>query len=281
MAKIVMCHGVGYTYKHREGMHSDWYRALRSGLVDTGLPPVPDADVAAVYYGNCFRTAGAKGAEVITDELAAVPNYGPMDLDTELELELLRAFAENTEREDAGAKGAVQSLLRRLERSRLLGDVPAKAIIWMIKQVHRYLTEEPLRDAVLARWEGVVTPETRVVVGHSLGSVVAYDALCAHPEWKIDTLITLGSPLGLGAVSSRLRPPLVPGEEARWPGVRRWVNIAALEDPVALIKELAPLFGKDIQDKPVRNGRFAVHSVNRYLTTEEAAKGIADGLGSH
>jgi hypothetical protein len=235
--------------------------------------------VAAVYYGNCFRSAGSKGA-VGLDEFAAIPNYGPVDLSADLELELLRAFAENTDSGQAGTKGAVQGLLRRLERSKLLGDVPAKAIIWMIKQVHRYLTEDALRDAVLSRWDGVVTPDTRVVVAHSLGSVVAYDALSAHPEWEIDTLITLGSPLGLGAVSSRLRPPLVPGQEAKWPGVRRWINIAAVEDPVALVKELAPLFGKEVEDMPVRNGRFAMHSVLRYLTTAETAKGIADGLGS-
>ncbi|MFE5626806.1 hypothetical protein ACFQ8S_32660 [Streptomyces virginiae] len=279
MAKVVMCHGIGYTYQHRDGMQSEWYKALRTGMIDTGFEPVEETGVAAVYYGNCFRSAGSKGATG-PDEFASLPNYGPVDLRADLELELLRAFAENTEAGQAGTKGAVQSLLRRLERSKLLGDVPAKAIIWMIKQVHRYLTEEALREAVQARWDGVVTPDTRVVVAHSLGSLVAYEALCAHPEWEVDTLITLGSPLGLGAISSRLRPPLVQGQEAQWPGVRRWINIAAVEDPVALVKELAPLFGKDIQDMPVRNGRFAMHSVLRYLTTAEAAKGIADGLGT-
>ncbi|MCM1936616.1 alpha/beta hydrolase [Streptomyces sp. G3] len=279
MAKVVMCHGIGYTYKHRDDMHSDWYKALRTGMIDTGFEPVKETGVAAVYYGNCFRSAGSKGA-VGLDEFAAIPNYGPVDLSADLELELLRAFAENTDSGQTGTKGAVQGLLRRLERSKLLGDVPTKAIIWMIKQVHRYLTEDALRDAVLSRWDGVVTPDTRVVVAHSLGSVVAYDALSTHQEWEIDTLITLGSPLGLGAVSSRLRPPLVPGQEAKWPGVRRWINIAAVEDPVALVKELAPLFGKEVEDMLVRNGRFAMHSVLRYLTTAEAAKGIADGLGS-
>ncbi|KOU89143.1 hypothetical protein ADK90_34750 [Streptomyces sp. XY413] len=279
MAKVVMCHGIGYTYQHRDGMHSEWYKALRTGMIDTGFEPVEETGVAAVYYGNCFRSAGSKSATG-PDEFAGLPNYGPVDLRADLELELLRALAENTEAAQAGTKGAVQSLLRRLERSKLLGDVPAKAIIWMIKQVHRYLTEEALREAVQARWDGVVTSDTRVVVAHSLGSLVAYEALCAHPEWEVDTLITLGSPLGLGAISSRLRPPLVRGQEAQWPGVRRWINIAAVEDPVALVKELAPLFGKDIEDMPVRNGRFAMHSVLRYLTTAEAAKGIADGLGT-
>jgi hypothetical protein len=267
---------VGYTFKHREGMRNDWYEALRTGMTDTGLLPAEQADVAAVYYGNCFRSVNAKDGAV-ADEFAAIPNYGPVDLRGELEVELLRAFAENTE-DGQGGKGAAQGMLRRLERSRLLGDVPTKVVVWLVKQMHRYLTEEQLRGCVLGRVEAVVTPGTRVVVGHSLGSVVAYEALCAHPEWEIDTLITLGSPLGLGAIASRLRPPVNGGEEARWPGVRRWINIAAREDPIALVKELAPIYGKDVEDRLVVNGRFAMHSVLRYLTTTEAAQGIADAL---
>ncbi|WP_256104077.1 hypothetical protein [Streptomyces sp. ODS05-4] len=277
MSKVVLCHGIGYTFAHREDMHGDWFRELRTGLVDTGLPPVEAADVAAVYYGNCYRSVGRKGGPG-SDEFSELPGYGPADLDDDLELELLEALAENTEEGRPGSKGAVQDLFRRLVESELLGDAPAKAVVWMIKQVHRYLTDDALRDAVLARWDGVVTGDTRVVVAHSLGSVIAYDALCAHPEWEIDTLVTLGSPLGLGAISSRLRPPLVRGEAARWPNVRRWVNVAAVEDPVALVKELAPLFGKEVEDHLVRNGRFGAHSVRRYLTTAEAARGIADGL---
>ncbi|WP_256106789.1 hypothetical protein [Streptomyces sp. ODS05-4] len=76
-------------------------------------------------------------------------------------------------------------------------------------------------------------------------------------------------------------PPLVRGEAAQWPDARRWVNVAAVEDPVALVKELAPLFGKKVEDHLVRNGRFGAHSVRRYLTTAEVARGIADGLAGH
>jgi pimeloyl-ACP methyl ester carboxylesterase len=30
-----------------------------------------------------------------------------------------------------------------------------------------------------------VRADTAVLIGHSLGSVVAYEALCAHPEWSV------------------------------------------------------------------------------------------------
>jgi pimeloyl-ACP methyl ester carboxylesterase len=48
---------------------------------------------------------------------------------------------------------------------------------------------------------------TRVVVAHDLGSVVAYEALCDHPELNVETFITLGSPIGQPNVSSTVWSP--------------------------------------------------------------------------
>ena len=47
---------------------------------------------------------------------------------------------------------------------------------------------------------GLIDADTRVVVGHSLGSVVAYEALCeyrARAGGYGPALVTLGSPLGI------------------------------------------------------------------------------------
>lgn len=81
----------------------------------------------------------------------------------------------------------------------------------------------------------------RVVIAHSLGTVVTYEALHAHPELKVELLLTLGSPLTLPhAVFHRLVPrPGGPADDSRPPfgvrppGVARWVNIADPGDPVA------------------------------------------------
>lgn len=59
---------------------------------------------------------------------------------------------------------------------------------------------------------GEVDADTRVVVGHSLGLVVAYEALCAHPQWPVQALVTLGSPLGRrNLIFDKLVPPHGPG----------------------------------------------------------------------
>jgi surfactin synthase thioesterase subunit len=45
-----------------------------------------------------------------------------------------------------------------------------------LAQVTRYLSDDAVRDQVLARVRAVLTEDTRVLVGHSLGSVVAFEA---------------------------------------------------------------------------------------------------------
>jgi hypothetical protein len=283
MAHVVMCHGIGYQYEHRETAFTDWYDALRISLTDAALPVPPPERVSAVFYGNCYRSKG-KGADS-DDEFADIPNLKSGDVDDPFERELLEAIAEGTEEPADGGKGVVQSALRRLEKSERLGRPPAKAAIWLVRQVRRYLDpEDTVRDCAQQRFARVVTPDTRVVVAHSLGSVVAYEALCAHPEWDIDTFVTLGSPLGLAEIRDRLRPE---GGKT-WPHVRRWVNIAADEDPVALVKELAPLFDERVEDRPVVNlprykpGRYALggHAVTRYLTTADLAEAVGAALGA-
>jgi pimeloyl-ACP methyl ester carboxylesterase len=122
------------------------------------------------------------------------------------------------------------------------------------------------------------------MVGHSLGSVVAYEALCAHPEWPVRALVTLGSPLGIrNLIFDRLVPAPAEGPggpRGGWPGaVRSWVNVADAGDVVALVKDLRPLFGEQLACYLVCNGSHA-HDVRPYLTAAETGAAIAAGLAA-
>ena len=122
-----------------------------------------------------------------------------------------------------------------LAASNLAADQVSAFNLW---QVSAFLEDiEGSRRQVLDRFAAAMADDTRVVIAHSLGSVVAYEA--AHEiGFDLDALITLGSPLGVdGYVRHRLTPPdLIP------PGVGRWVNICHPTEPVALTNELAPIF---------------------------------------
>lgn len=83
-----------------------------------------------------------------------------------------------------------------------------------------------------------------MLVGHSLGSAVAYDTLwelshCDHNPWHCPVLLTLGSPLGMFYIQRRL---LGHGEHGarRYPdNIGRWINVAATGDVIATDRRLA------------------------------------------
>ncbi|MET9483530.1 hypothetical protein [Streptomyces sp. NPDC006638] len=283
MSEIVICHGIGYQYKHRETALTEWYGELRAGMMDTAVRVPSPHQVSAVYYGNCYRSQGGKSS-IGEDEFADIPMLRPGDVRNPTEQALLEALAEGLGTSDPHTKGLTQWAVRRLEASPELGRPPSRLVIWLVRQVYRYLDKnDTVRACALQRFERVVTPATRVVIGHSLGSIIAYEALCAHPEWNVDTFITLGSPLGISLVRERLRPRVLADGNREWPNVARWINVAAKEDPIALVKRLAPFFGDAVEDRLVVNAglsRFILggHSVLRYLTTSEVAEGVADAL---
>ena len=153
-------------------------------------------------------------------------------------------------------------MVERLLRSRAFaGLIPERAFVGNLKQVVQFLHDTNMKERVLGRVHEYIDSATKVVVGHSLGSVVAYEYLCRErPQERADRL-TLGSPLGIrNIVFDRLTPS--PGDlGGAWPGQSsiRWVNVADPDDVVALRKDLAPLFppphGRDaIADYSVDNG---------------------------
>lgn len=110
------------------------------------------------------------------------------------------------------------------------------------------------------------------MIAHSLGTVVAYEALNAHPELDLDLLVTLGSPLALpGAVFPRLQPPPTGGTGPRPASVRRWVNISDYGDPIAILRPLKTYFPSVDLDLTESVGLFDFHRAARYLACASLA----------
>jgi hypothetical protein len=86
-----------------------------------------------------------------------------------------------------------------------------------------------------------------LLIGHSLGAVIGYDAL--WELWveeglrsRVDMFLTLGSPLGMHYVQRRLLG-FRHAAGRRFPGnIRRWRNVAAHGDLTALDPRLADDF---------------------------------------
>ena len=104
-------------------------------------------------------------------------------------------------------------------------------------QVGRYLAEDVIRERAQAVVAELLDDDTQVVIGHSLGSVVAWEA-CHERTTALPMLITM-HPLGLDTVSLPSASPPASGLAAR---SKRWVNIAHRDDFIAVETLLAPLF---------------------------------------
>ncbi len=287
MARVVCVHGVGKQQLGEQTLLSQWVPALHDGMHRAGSPTrLAASDVTMGFYGDLFLPPGQR---LGGDD----PHYEWWDVSAGVETELLLQWWEHAAAAEpqvvapgaqdllAGVGPLVQSALLALSGSRFFAGLAEKALIFDLKQVVRYLADPELRAAACDRVRQMVGTDTRVVVAHSLGSLVAYEALCSMPEHGVRSFITLGSPLGIpNLIFDRIHPAPEQGV-GRWPGEpssTAWTNIADARDVVALVKDLRPCFGPDVACHLVPNGSH-VHDAVHYLTKKETGAAIADAFG--
>ena len=250
MATIVGVHGAFHQLWGPHEVANRWIPAIRDGLWHVSSTIDPD-EIDIAFYGDVFRPNVVDGRP--TDE------------------ELL------TVARDAGLTDVVEALAGPDGLQVIAQAVGKESLRQLINQLGRYFTDQQLRATVRRRVESVVTPETRVIIAHSMGTVVAYETLCDHPEWSVETLITIGSPLGGGWVFGQLEPSPVDGVGV-WPGsIERWVNIASVGDRACEEPELARRFGDRVTDLGVDNGHRA-HDPEPYLNAPTTGRALAAAL---
>lgn len=284
MARVVAVHGINNTYGGLNSMAAAWVPALLDGVDLAGYRgKLTGSDIACVFYGDVFRRPG----RLLGEERAGVVSAEDVDGDEAVLLAAWWRQASETDsavvppgRRTLGAVGGVQAALAALAGSKFLAGAAEQLLVLWLTQVRAYFTRPEVREKIQHRFAEAIDRDTEVVVAHSLGSVVAYEALCAHPDWPVARLVTLGSPLAIrNIILDRLTPkpsPLDGRWRGAWPdGVRAWVNIADRIDFVALVKALGPTFGESIVDVEINNGA-RLHDVRRYLTAAETGHAVMD-----
>lgn len=119
---------------------------------------------------------------------------------------------------------------------------------------------EAMREVVRGELAGV-RDGPLAVLGHSLGSVIAYEVL-REERRDVTLLVSVGCPLGITEVQDVLAlPPAVPA------GVAAWSNVSDLRDLVALDHWLRPEYGPPglVADHLVRNDSGNHHGIAEYL----------------
>ena len=208
VAKIVGIHGIAQQYKGGNELRAEWLPALKDGLIAAGRRDLSDAvredDLRVSFFGNLFRPRGAMGGEY--------PPFTAADLTSDAEVALLTEFYDQAVALEpqlgppTGALGpvrvGVEVMAERLLRSRTFARLAARVFVGNLKQVTQFLDEPKTKDNVLARVAQEIDDNTRILIGHSLGSIVAYEYLCRYQPPRVELLVTLGRPWGLRMSSS-------------------------------------------------------------------------------
>jgi hypothetical protein len=149
------------------------------------------------------------------------------------------------------------------------------------RELRRYLTDKKFRHELRDRTQACIGPETQVVVGHALGGLIAYEALCAVSDQVAVSLVTLGPALcGPQVVFDLLDPP-PRSNQGEWPAaVRHWFNIVAHTDLTALCEaKLTARFGPGIDDMVIEP-RAVTESLSGYLLDRSTGLAVATGLAT-
>lgn len=247
MSKIVFVAGMNTLRATPEMFQKSYYSALVGALSQAGVPeqgpiaPPKPEEVGLLYWTDLFRDELDAPAKGILQNLE----------DTWLSFCRKRLLAlDSTASYDVTAKQ--QTIITRalrpvlIQAAAYMGNVTARAVPFP-------RAGSGLRDQVIARFRSLVTDETQIVIGHSLGSVIAYEGLRElRGRHNVKLLLTVGSPIGTpNLIYKRLgaEPPHA------FPDVARWCNVACAQDvffcPVERIREL---FKGQVEDFSVRHG---------------------------
>ncbi|MCL2454135.1 MAG: lipase family protein [Micrococcales bacterium] len=265
MGDILGVHGIWQHRKTTQKLSEAWTAGLAAGWPD-GAGTAPG--VVVPHLSPLLRpSTGRLGAddEPTDDELelivaAALEYLGDPDDD-----ELAALVAEGRTLGIPKVPTPLQRIVQALDGR--LGREHGERIIALVREVAAYLNHDQVRDQVR---DALLTahPDPGLVIGHSLGSVIAYD-LAVHGV-PFPALVTMGSPLGLRTVREHRTLTTDAG-----PAPATWTNVHDRHDPITAGVGLRP-FWPHVDDVRVSSTKLSdSHGAQQYLSSPETGKVVA------
>ncbi len=274
MLRVVGVHGIrNYapgqgTDEAADALAHEWHEYLRAGPLHDRTN---DIDMRIAYYADRLADEPAQSWQPRVEHLAP-----PVQ-------RLVGEWAADLGVDLGGAQGRLLTPVRDLiEAVASLRSLPVERVEAVVTrffpEVAAYLADSrpEARNQAGARVIDLIrASHPHVVLAHSLGSVIAYEALQACPQ-HVPLLITLGSPLAMPTVVyPRLRPAFDGRAHGRPPGVGCWINISDPGDPIAI-----PRFGVSAQfaevDLDIEHSVhwWSPHAIRHYLGLTSVATAL-------
>lgn len=289
--QLVLVHGRSQQGKNAKALKRQWLDALEVGLRKSGKTlPIPESDVRFPFYGDTLvdliaGVPAADAAEIVVmgAGLDAEERVFMLQVMEEVrrearvtEVELRAAAGDEVVEMGPQNWGWVGAVARALDDKGLSGTAVALAT----HDVYCYLVDGSIKDDIDEGVANALKPGVEtVVVGHSLGSVVAHALLRERGEdegWAVPQFVTVGSPLAVSRIKQSIIPP-------RWPTcVKRWYNARDKDDIVALYPLTPERFNvgeeNHVTDALVVNRTSNQHGISGYLSDEKVAGVIYEAL---
>ncbi|MER5883748.1 hypothetical protein ABT160_07955 [Streptomyces sp. NPDC001941] len=262
-----------------------WQQAVETAVATAGLAAEagPVRLTVPSYQGAYPRTV-TRYMRLGPD----APDDSPVEAEEEeFVLDALAAYAPSAVAVEAaepggdltlGAGRLTPRILRRAHAvDRVAGKGVTDRLLWLVREAYGYLRHEATGAAVRAEVAAALAATgARMVIAHSLGSVVFYDMLSrgevpAAGDGGVTALITCGSPLSWLAVRKGVHAP---GAPLSVPAGVEWTNLYAANDPVNKGGGLEHL-ATGVTDVKVNNGKLNPHDVRRYLDKPVVAQRLA------
>jgi len=289
-AKLLLVHGRDQQGKDPAALEAEWLNALRQGAKKLNRTLPANLEVAFPFYGDVLdkfakqmdiplsEDVKTRGESSVNEEFLAFQGELAEDIRTAAKITDAQVDAEYVPNQKP--KGPlnwewVQATLRALDKHG--GGLSAQTLEIFTRDVFLYTRRAGIRDEVDSVVAKSLTEDATVVVGHSLGSVVAYSVLRNDQRTlRIPSFVTVGSPLAVRAIRDVYRPLRHPQP------VKGWFNAFDKRDVVALYAldhEHFPIRPSIRNVDNVRNATSNRHGISGYLDDAGVAKEILDALG--
>lgn len=291
--RLVFIHGINNEGSSADQIRSSWLDALQQGWQLLGLKSPTELSVEAAYYADILSQASLSKTRAVEMGSLGEANIGLAieflrsfaDAAGVSELELREAAAEEGIPQEAVAQGIphegwVIAFARVLER--VLPTKGKYVAKHFLRQAATYIGDPVLGAKIADTVSKQVfhdKPDPLVVVGHSLGSVVAYRLLASDLmiTKRVALFVTLGSPLSVDMFKPILpKRGLFPN-----PPMARWLNARNKNDFVTLgkpINKKAVGFDGVEDETDVVDNLADRHDVHTYLRSDKVASAIYEAV---
>lgn len=288
--RLVLVHGRAQGGRDPAVIKREWLQALAEGAARAGRRLPVDLEVELPFYATLLDEYAAMLDLPLADDIRT---RGP-GIDSEL-LEFQAAVAESirigagiTDAQIDAEYGAnpkpkawynaewVLAIFRAIDRH--FGGLTQVALETFTRDVFLYATRSGVQRTIDAIVAGkLATDRPNIVVGHSLGSVVAFNVLLTERRMiDVPLFVTVGSPLGIRPINDEFRPLERPA------GVGFWLNAYDPRDVVSLY----PLDDAHFPVRPaienlarIDNQTDNRHGIAGYLDDPTLAGRILDAIG--